>query len=136
MSYIHDHFGNITATPLMAQEYIEKKLELRVTIVGQKVFACAIYSQDSERTKEDWRRYDFDNVRHEQYQLPKEVEAHLMEFMAVCNLTFGAIDMILTPSGRYVFLEINPSGQFGWIEDLTNMPISKAIAETLSNPGQ
>ena len=116
----------------MAQKYIEKKLEFRVTVVGQDIFTCAIHSQDSERTKEDWRRYDFENVKHESYDLPENVKSSLLRFMQLCHLTFGAIDMILTPEGDYVFLEVNPSGQYIWIENLAKLPISRSIAENLT----
>ena len=54
--------------------------------------------------------------------------------MQQLNLSFGAFDFILTPDDEYVFLEVNSSGQSGWIEDITKMPISKAIANTLANP--
>lgn len=125
---------NIKLTPILAQEYINKQIELRVTIVNREIFTCAIYSQNSERTKNDWRRYDFENVKHEKYDLPKEIEEKLLILMDLWNITFGAIDLILTPDGECVFLEINPHGQWGWIENLTDMSISLKIAETLSNP--
>ena len=133
-NYLENHIADIALTPVMAQAYIEKKIELRVTIVGYNIFTCAIHSQDSDRTKDDWRRYDFSKVKHESYELPPTIKKQLLVFMEKCGLTFGAIDMILTPTGEYVFLEVNPSGQFGWIENLTGLPISKSIAETLSNP--
>ncbi len=132
--YIKKHSAEISIAPLMAQEYIEKKLEFRVTVVGNEVFACAIHSQESDKTKEDWRHYDFEKVKHEAYDLPLEIKNKLLMFMKLCGLSFGAIDMILTPKGEYVFLEVNPSGQFGWIEGLAGLPISEAIAKTLSNP--
>jgi len=122
---------SILLAPLMAQEYVAKRLELRITIVGETAHTCAIYSQDSERTKDDWRRYDFDKVRHEKFDLPDEIKTNLFKLMRKCNLTFGAVDMVLTPDGEYVFLEVNPSGQFGWIENLTGLPISQSIAEIL-----
>ena len=124
----------IAYAPVMLQRYIPKRIELRVTAVGERLFACAIHSQDSERTKDDWRRYDFERVKHEPYQLPPEVEAMLFRFLRETNLVFGAIDMIVTPDDEHVFLEVNPSGQWGWIERLTGLPISAAIAELLANP--
>ena len=120
--------------PVMAQEYIAKSIELRVTIIGHHVLCCSIYSQDSERTKDDWRRYDFKRVKHEIYVLPEDITEKLKRFMIRCSLNFGAVDMILTPAGEYVFLEVNPSGQYGWIEALTNLPISATIAAALSTP--
>jgi len=134
--FIRAHIEDIRCAPVMAQEYVPKKFELRVTIVGEKIFACAIYSQDSERTKHDWRRYDFERVKHESHQLPSEIEGKLLRLMKIWGLRFGAIDMVLTPDDHYVFLEINPNGQWGWIEQLTGMPISQAIAELLANPSK
>ncbi len=131
LEYLQKHASEITLAPLIAQEYVPKKIELRVTVIGNKVYACAIHSQDSEKTKDDWRRYDFDNVKHEPYELPKKIEGQILSFMKKCRLEFGAIDMIMTPNGEYIFLEVNPNGQFDWIEGLTGMPISKAIAERL-----
>ncbi|MDD4762036.1 MAG: hypothetical protein PHZ25_03390 [Candidatus Pacebacteria bacterium] len=123
---------SIAISPIFAQEYIKKKLELRITVVGKKIFSCAIHSQNSEKTKHDWRRYDFNNVKHEPYLLPKEAEEKILILMKEWNLNFGAIDMIITPEDKYVFLEINPNGQFGWIEEITKMPISEALADLLA----
>ena len=131
---IKNRFNEIRLAPVLAQEYIEKKLELRITIVGDNIFSCAIHSQDSEQTKIDWRQYDFKNVKHESWQLPAEIEVKLLLLMKKWGLTYGAIDMILTPNGKYTFLEINPNGQWFWIEQITGMQISKAIAEILANP--
>lgn len=128
--------NNIVRSPLMVQEYIEKETEIRITIIGSNLFACRIYSQDSQRTQHDWRRYDFEKVRHEEYNLPAELKKRLYLFMNLAHLNFGAVDMILRPDGTYVFLEVNPSGQYGWIESLTKMPISWAFAQSLMNPAE
>ncbi|MEK7116572.1 MAG: MvdC/MvdD family ATP grasp protein [Patescibacteria group bacterium] len=126
--------GTIALAPVFAQRYIAKKIELRITIAGHKIFACAIHSQDSEKTKHDWRNYDFQNVQHEAFILPESIKEKLQALMRFWKLSFGAIDMILTPKEEYVFLEVNPGGQWGWIEDLAGLPISRAIAETLAHP--
>ena len=136
VSYEHlDSFGSeIQYAPVFLQNYIPKDFELRITAVGNKFFACAIQSQDSPKTKDDWRHYDFENVKHSSYVLPNTIQTKLEALMKRLKLQFGAIDMIVTPDGEYVFLEVNPSGQWGWIERLTGMPISRAIAELLANP--
>lgn len=127
------HRQEIGYAPVMFQSYIPKRVELRITAVGKQLFSCAIHSQDSERTKDDWRRYDFNKVLHESYQLPPDIQRRLLDLLDELDITFGAIDMILTPEGEHVFLEVNPSGQWGWIERLTGMPITRAIAETLAS---
>ncbi len=131
---VKTHFDELRMAPVMIQEYVQKAIELRVTIVGEKVFTCAIHSQGSERTKDDWRRYDFANVKHEIHVLPAEIQEKLIALLKFWGLTYGACDLILTPSGEYVFLEINANGQWYWIEQLTGMPIAKTIAEALSKP--
>ncbi len=128
---IENNPESMRSVPTVFQEYIPKRLELRITVVGENIFSCAIYSQDSIRTKDDWRKYDFANVKHEPFRLPKEVSEKILQFMKSLGIVFGAIDMILTPDGEYVFLEVNPSGQWGWIEVLTGLPISESIANLL-----
>lgn len=123
--------GLVTYAPTFFQEYIPKSFELRITVVGNSVFACRINSQDSEKTKDDWRRYDFDNVDHLPYDLPNRIEDFCHKLVNHFGLHFGAIDMIVTPKGEYVFLEINPNGQWAWIEDLTGMPITDALVDIL-----
>jgi len=118
--------------PVIIQEYIEKKFELRVTVVGQKIFACAIHSQLSDRTKVDWRRYDISNTPHHAYELPEKISHCCLSLVERLGLQFGAIDMIVTPDDDYVFIEINPVGQWLWIETLTGLPITSSLAELLT----
>lgn len=122
---------NVRNCPTIFQQYIQKEFELRITVVGNQVFSCAIHSQESERTKEDWRRYDIANTPHEEYNLPLEIKTNCIKLVQKLGLAFGCIDMIVTPRGEYIFLEINPNGQWLWIERLTNMPIGESIAKML-----
>jgi len=117
--------------PGIFQPYIEKECEFRITVVGEKVFVARIDSQKSEKTKVDWRRYDFENVSHAADQLPKEEEEKCIELVKRLELRFGAIDMILTPKHEFYFLEINANGQWAWIEVLTGLPISSELAHFL-----
>lgn len=126
-----EYVDNIRYTPTLFQEYVPKDIELRITVVGKKVFAAEIHSQTREKTLVDWRR-DALNLPHKEHQLPKEIEKKCIALVNFFSLHFGAIDMILTPEGRYVFLEINPNGQWAWVEDLTGMPISEALVELLT----
>ena len=119
--------------PTIFQKYIEKKFELRITVVGERVFACAIYSQESDRTREDWRRYDLPNTPHKIFALPGDIEDKCVLLVKELGLSFGCIDLIVTPNDEYVFLEINPNGQWLWIEQLTGLPITRSIAELLCN---
>lgn len=125
---------NVELAPAIYQRYIRKKSELRITVIGSNIFSCEIHSQNSEKTKHDWRRYDFANVAHNTFTLPCDIIHKLKAFMVRSGLNYGAFDFILTPENQYVFIEVNPSGQYGWIEQLTSMPISQSIADSFLMP--
>ncbi len=122
---------DVVFAPCIFQEYIPKDIELRVTVVGRKVLACAIGSQVSAKTKDDWRRYDPKVTPYYPFSLPKVVEEQCLRIVAHYGLQFGAIDLILTPAGKYVFLEINPNGQWEWIETSSGLPIAQTLADLL-----
>jgi glutathione synthase/RimK-type ligase-like ATP-grasp enzyme len=117
--------------PLILQEYVSKQVELRVTVVGSRVFAAEIDSQASRATKHDWRHYDNERATYAPHELPPEMETLCLRLVQALGLCYSAIDLVLTPEGKYVFLEINPNGQWGWIEALTDLPIADAITELL-----
>lgn len=122
-----------TQTVSFVQEYIEKLFELRITLVGSEVFACKIDSQcmDEDKGKVDWRQgYDY-GLKHEPFDLPVHVADFCRSYLRVMHLHFGCFDFIVTPRGKYVFLECNPNGQWLWVELLTGQKISVAIAECL-----
>jgi hypothetical protein len=121
----------LAMAPSIYQPNLSKLLELRVTVIGKNVFAAAIHSQSSAHSKQDYRRYDIANTPYETYQLPKELEQKCISLLRALGLRYGAIDFILTPGGDHIFLEVNPSGQFGWIEGLTGLPIANALADEL-----
>ena len=126
-----DDLERVRYAPTLFQRYVDKDYELRVTVVGNAVFAAAIESQRSERTKVDWRRYDTKNTPYYPYRLPEEIERALLALMRTLGLEYGAIDLIRATTGEYVFLEVNPGGQWGWVEGLTGHPINEAVARWL-----
>ena len=118
-------------TPSIFQIYVPKKVELRVVIVGDAIFATEIHSQESEISKIDWRHYDLKNTPYLKHRLPVEIKKRCLQIVRELGLSYAAIDMILTPKDEYVFLELNPSGRYGWIERLTKYPITENIARML-----
>ncbi|MGH8550816.1 MAG: MvdD family ATP-grasp ribosomal peptide maturase [Methylococcales bacterium] len=128
-----DHLEQLRYCPATFQELIPKALELRVTVVGDRVFTASIDSQKSDKSSIDWRRDGMGLIEDwEPCTLPPEVEEKLLRLMHFFRLNYGAADFIVTPDGRHIFLEVNPVGEFFWLE-LKNpkYPISRAIAERL-----
>ena len=124
--------------PMIFQEYVEKEYELRITVIGEHLFSCRIDSQKAvkKETRIDWRHYDLPNTPHTEVELPEELESLIMELMRGLGLVMGCIDFIVTPAREYVFLEVNSSGQWGWIECLTGMPITRTLAEYLRSKSE
>ncbi len=132
-----DNLDGLHLCPMTFQEKVPKALELRTTIVGKQVFTAAIDSQVLQKARYDWRREGIALVNAWQpYSLPEDIEKKLLQLMAYFRLNYGAIDIILTPDNRHVFLEINPVGEFFWLEKTPGLPISRAIAQTLLTFGQ
>lgn len=127
----NEALSTLVFCPAIIQEYISKIYELRITIVGDKIFSCMIDSQKSELGKIDWRHHDWANTPHYAVSIPAEIEYKLNNLMKQLGLVYGAIDMIFDGKDYY-FLEVNSMGQWLWIEDFTGMPISKEIAMLLS----
>lgn len=134
-SVVHpQHFTNAEAirrVPCLFQELIPKAMDLRVTVIGEHVFPVEIHSQDQPGSQTDWRKGDAALLKHVSHRFPAKIEKQCLAFVKNLNLKFGALDFIMTPQGEYVFLEINPSGQFAWIEALTKIPLIDTLADLL-----
>jgi len=122
---------NIKVAPSTFQRMIPKSYELRVTVVGDRLFTVKLDSQSAENGKVDWRRAT-EQVPHEPYVLDRDLHDKIMTYHAATGLIYGAYDLIVSePNGDVYFLEVNPAGQWLWIENMTGLPISAAVADTL-----
>jgi len=127
-----DDLDGLSVCPMMFQERVPKALELRATIVGQQVLTASVDSQTLAGARLDWRREGATlETRWRNDRLPPVVEERLLRLMDQLGLNYGAADLILTPDGRHVFLEVNPVGEYFWLEQPADLPISRAIADVL-----
>ncbi len=121
----------VRLVPCMFQEYVPKQLELRITVIGDDIFAAEIHSQADERTRVDWRQYDVD-IPYRVATLPHDVAERCLALVKSYHLNFSALDLILTPEGQYVFVENNPNGQFIFVEQLVpELRMTEALAACL-----
>jgi len=112
------------------QEYINKKFELRIFYLNGMFYPMAIFSQQNEETKVDWRNENIKN-RISVFKLPEHMEFKINRFMNDLQLNCGSLDFIYTPNNEYIFLEVNPIGQFDWLSSGCNYFIEKHIANEL-----
>jgi glutathione synthase/RimK-type ligase-like ATP-grasp enzyme len=116
--------------PGIYQEYLEKKREWRITVVGDDAFEAAIYTEDE--VKDDWRKHQFSSgVRFSREYMPKQEIKRCISFLGHLGLTYGTFDFVEDKDGKITFLECNTNGQFRWLEDTLGFPISNAIADVL-----
>jgi glutathione synthase/RimK-type ligase-like ATP-grasp enzyme len=120
---------NVRYTPVIFQEYVEAVYDLRITVVGGEVFPAAIHSQQTSYPIDF--RMDMANAEITAVEIPQRIRGRLRKYVRKLGLQYGAIDMRLRPDGEYVFLEINPAGQWLFVEEKTGQPIAAALARLL-----
>lgn len=124
---------SIRFSPVIFQEEIEKAYEIRVTVVGEEMFAAKIFSQERIETVVDFRNMTKTGMlRHEPTVVPSDLQNSIRSLMQSLGLVFACLDFAVDKmTGDWVFFEVNPSGQWLWIEDVTNLAISDALADLL-----
>lgn len=127
---IEEKKDSIKAVPGIFQEFKEKLFELRVTVVGDDIFSARINSRHSAETAVDWRRDVFADI-YSAHTLDQDVKSRLLALHKKFGLFYGAYDLIVDEEENYFFMEVNPSGQWMWLEQTLGFPISEHIADAL-----
>ena len=122
-SYILNHLENIEISPIFLQKYIDKKYDIRVVVIGEKLFSFEIHSQEHSDSIVDFRGAILDIV-YKEHILPKEIENKIFTFVKKQNLHYSSMDFVLTPDNNYYFIENNPNGQWLWLELETGIDIT------------
>lgn len=122
---------SVNAAPLLAQHALEEKIDLRVTVVGEKVFAVRVLSRASGIVG-DWRVVPKYELKFQDIELNEETARRCQLLAQRLGLSFAAIDLVETPGGIF-FIEVNPTGEWGWLSTVER-PIDVAIASWLGNP--
>ncbi len=120
---------DVRFAPVIFQEYIPAQLDLRVTVIGEEIHTSAIHSADGAY-KADYRM-ELNDAQVEAFTLPDRIQSLVRTYMRRLGLLYGAIDFRVTPEDRYVFLEINPSGQWLFMEQRTGAPMTEAFTSLL-----
>jgi hypothetical protein len=118
--------------PLMVQEEVESAYEVRVHVVGQRMLAVKIEGQARTGPVGTWGQHRPPRERCTPYNLPARVERRCAELARSFGLELAAIDLIRSRDGEYVFLEIDGSPDFLWLEDRSGVPVSAALADLLA----
>lgn len=103
---------------------------MRLTVVDGHFFACVIHGS-SPAARVDWRS-DYASLSYAATDAPEQIRHGVSALMGTLGLRFAALDFLVTPEGKWVFLEINPNGQWAWIQEESGLPITGAIADALT----
>ena len=122
--------GGLRHSPMVFQENVPKEVELRVACAGDELFVGAIDARGTAGTT-DWRAAAPSEVSWQAGELPAETAVRLRRLLRRLGLVYGAVDLIRTPDGRHVFLEVNPGGEWGMLERDLGLPVSEALASAL-----
>jgi hypothetical protein len=117
--------------PTLFQKHLSKEIDIRATVIGSTCIAVALHSQENSFSAVDCRRNDMVGMRYSPIVLPTSVRDSLLSLTSSYRLYFAAIDLVLDREGSYWFLELNPSGQWAWLEQLVGVPICAALLECL-----
>lgn len=125
-----DDLRGIELTAHLVQQWACKQQEARVIVMGRHMFAVVIRAHN-QAAYIDWRA-DYNALSYESVPLPAEVERGIGAVMGELGLIYGAFDFVITPEAEWIFLEVNPGGQFGFLEDHTDAPLTATLADLLA----
>lgn len=115
------------------QEKLDKLFEIRTIYLDGKLYSEAIFSQSREVAALDYRLGYDSGMRMCNYTLPETIEKQVRQLMKELDLNFGSLDIVVTKDKRYVFLEVNPNGQYGAVSQTTNSNVDYEVAKFLMN---
>jgi glutathione synthase/RimK-type ligase-like ATP-grasp enzyme len=116
--------------PTLLQERVAKVGDVRVTFFGAECFSVAIRSANGAL---DWRRPDVD-ATYEITSIDARTETLCRTMMSELQLSFGAFDFALTAEGALVFLEVNPAGEWAWLDDKLELGMRESLIRLLDEP--
>ena len=128
---IGSRLADISSARGIIRRVIPAGYGIRVTVFGERVFACRLLAQaHGDRRAYNWDRSESLHA-HEATTLSEDVAQSCRLLVRDYGLAYAAIDMVVTPNGEHVFLELNPNGEWAWIEKRTGLPLGKALIDTL-----
>ncbi|MCK9479955.1 MAG: RimK-like protein [Firmicutes bacterium] len=123
--------AELSSAPVIIQEHLKDKIDIRVTIIGEKIFPVKI-TRNGHGIVGDWRKTSKELLSYTPFELPVEVSSKLIVLMKQLNLLFGGIDLIFC-NDKYYFVEVNPTGEWGWLKFATKINLEEEIVNCMLN---
>lgn len=121
---------SIELAPFMVQNRIHKKADIRVSVFGDALFAFKLMAKNNKEIL-DWRKLNPDQIDYQLIEPPSDIAKKIKTMVKKLSLNFCVFDFALTYSDNWVFLEINPNGQWAWLEQMTKVIMSDYLIDLL-----
>lgn len=119
--------SEIQYAPIILQECLKNKTDVRVTVIGDMLCATSI-TCNGKNIEGDWRKHEKELLKYSGIILPNDVHDGIVKLMKVLDLHFGGVDLAIV-DGKYYFIEVNPTGEWGWLTQVASLPIDKQIVD-------
>lgn len=112
-----ENLDDLAQCPTFFQQSIRKLSDVRITMVDGKIHTFELTAKDLDgKQRCDIRRNNMSDVAYREIRLPQNVESCLHKLMDHYALRFAAIDMAVADDGQWYFFEVNPNGQWAWLD--------------------
>jgi hypothetical protein len=124
----------VRVTAHLFQERVPKAFDLRVVVIGKQMFAAEMH--DPEAVENTDFRLAYDRLIYKEHHLPDDLKHRLFALVRSFHLQFSSMDLIVTPNGEYKWLELNPAGQFLWLQERigAHFSLTEAMTNLLVEP--
>jgi hypothetical protein len=128
---LENKLSAVAHCPTLFQYRVQKLIDIRVNIIQHECIAVALHSQEQPISRIDCRRNNMAGMRYSLVRLPSALADTLIKLTRSYDLYFAAIDLARDTNGRYWFFELNPAGQWAWLEQAIEVPLSTALINCL-----
>jgi hypothetical protein len=125
--------SNLGHSPTFFQEFVQKVIDVRITIVDGELHPVELIGFGPDGSQRcDIRRNNMDDVIYRRIAVPRHVNEALHALMKHYGMRFGAIDMAVTKNGQWIFFEVNPNGQWAWLDLVGGQDIAGSFIRSFS----
>jgi len=127
-----DDLGLVSRCPTLFQREVAKRLDVRLCVVDDRVAAAGMVAEDGGEQRLDIRRRNMRDVKYVEVEPPPDVESVLLALVRSYGLRFAAVDMAVADDGRWIFFEINPNGQWAWLDISGGFDMARLFVQSFS----